>query len=205
MVSLNLEDAYYSNPVNPDHTKSFKLHWKRQLYKFLVLRPWFIFRSKKVTKLMKLPIATLRISGCIVAIYIDDLINAGLVFREYVDNIMASIELLNSLGFIIRPDKCTFIPKRNITFLGLTIHSRDIKISLTYQKKDTLWLPYQTLRNNPKQTIRCIARSIGIITSSLPKVKYEGSHFKHLKKDNLMHLKILKAQLMQKLSGGMKM
>lgn len=200
MVSLNLEDAYYSNPVNPDHTKSFKLHWKRQLYKFLVLRPWFIFRSKKLTKLMKLPIATLRINGCIVAIYIDDLINAGLVFREYVDNIMASIELLNSIGF----NKCTFMPKRNITFLGLTIHSRDIKISLTYQKKDTLWLPYQTLRNNPKQTIRCIARSIGIITSSLPKVKYEGSHFKHLKKDNLMHLKILKAQLMQKLSGGMK-
>ena len=45
---------------------------------------------------MKPPIATLRINGCIVAIYTHDLINVGATFQEIADNVMASVELLDS-------------------------------------------------------------------------------------------------------------
>ena len=50
---------------------------------------------------MKPPIATLRLGGHIIATYIDDLINVGLTFDECVKNVIASIKLLNSLGFVI--------------------------------------------------------------------------------------------------------
>ena len=55
-----------------------------------------------------IPVATLRLDGHIIAIYIDDLINVGFIFDKCVENVVTSIMLLNSLGFIIHPDKSTF-------------------------------------------------------------------------------------------------
>ena len=49
---------------------------------------------------------------------------------------MASLELWDSLGFIVHPDKYSFMPKQNITFLGFNINSKDTKISLINQKKE---------------------------------------------------------------------
>ena len=93
MVSLDLKDAYYVFPINPDYTKYLKFSWKGELYRFLVC---LSSRPRKFTKLMKPPIATLRINGCIVAIYTHDLINVGATFQEIADNVMASVELLDS-------------------------------------------------------------------------------------------------------------
>ena len=60
---------------------------------------------------MKPSIGTSRLDGHIIVIYFDDLINVGLTFDECVKNLTASIKLLNSLGFIIHPDKSMFLPK----------------------------------------------------------------------------------------------
>ena len=57
---------------------------------------------------MKPRIAILRFDDYINAIYIGDLINAGLTFDEHVENVITSIKLFNSLGFIIHPDKSIF-------------------------------------------------------------------------------------------------
>ena len=67
---------------------------------------------------MKLPIM---LDGHIIVIYIDDLINVGLTFDECAENVIASIRLLNSLGFIVHPDKSIFLPKEKIAFLGFNI------------------------------------------------------------------------------------
>ena len=84
---------------------------------------------------MKAPIAILRLDGHIIAIYVDDLINVGLTFDECVENLIASIKLLNSLGFIIYPDKSISLPKQEITFLGFNINSQKMEITLTETKK----------------------------------------------------------------------
>ena len=118
MASLDPKDIYYSLPIHPDHTKFLKFIWKNQLYKFLVLPNDLCCGPRKFTKLMKPPIATLRLDGHIITIYIDDLINVGLTFDECVENVIGSIELLNSLVFIIHPDKSIFLTKKKITFLG---------------------------------------------------------------------------------------
>ena len=80
LASSSLKDAYYSVPIHPDHTKSLKFIWKNQLYKFLVLPNGLCCGPRKFTKLMKPPIAILRLDGHIIAIYIDDLTNFGLTF-----------------------------------------------------------------------------------------------------------------------------
>ena len=88
LASLNLKDAYYSIPIHPDHTKFVKFIWKNQLCKFLVLPNNLSCSPRKFTKLMKAPIATLRLDGHIIAIYIDGLINVGLTFDECVENLI---------------------------------------------------------------------------------------------------------------------
>ena len=56
----------------------------------------FILKAKKIHQAHEPPVATLRINGYIVAIYTHDLINVGATFQESVDNVMASVELLDS-------------------------------------------------------------------------------------------------------------
>ena len=73
---------------------------------------------------MKPLIATFRFVGHIIANHLDDLINAGLRFDECVEDVATSIKLLNSLGFIIHPDKSIFLPKQEITFLGFNVNSQ---------------------------------------------------------------------------------
>ena len=192
LASLDLNDAYYSVPIHPDHTKFLKFIWKNKLYKFLVLPNGLCCGPRKVTKLMKPPIATLRLDGHIIAIYIDDLINDGLTFDECVENVITSIRLLNLLGFIIHPDKSIFLPKREITFLGFNINSQKMEITLTDTKKETLKACCSELLHKNNQTIRYLAKVIGLMTSSLPGVKYGAAHYKYLEQDKTNALKISK-------------
>ena len=176
-----LKNAYYSVPIHSDHTNFLKFIWKNQLYKFLVLPNGLCCGPRKFIKLIKLSIATLRLDGHIIAIDIDDLINIGLTFEKSVENVIASIKLLNSLGFIIHPDKCILLPKQEITFWGFSINSQKKEITCCSE------LPH---KNN--QTIRYVAKVIGLMTSSLAGVKYRAAHNKYLEKDKTNTLKIPK-------------
>ena len=51
---------------------------------------------------------------------------------------------------------------------------------------------------NSKANDRYIPWITGLITSSLPRIKYGGLHYKHLEKDKINALKKSKAHLMQK-------
>ena len=92
---------------------------------------------------MKPHIATLRLDGHIITIYIDDLLYLGLILDECVKNFITSITLLNSLGFIIHPDESIFLPKQEITFLGFNINSKKMKATLTDTKEETLKASYR--------------------------------------------------------------
>ena len=61
------------------------------MYKFLVVPSCLCCGPRKFTKLMKPPIATLRLDGHFIAIYFDDLINVGLIFDEFAENIIILI------------------------------------------------------------------------------------------------------------------
>ena len=123
---MDLKNAYYQVRIHPDHIKFLKFIWKNQFYKFLVLSKGLEVRygPRKFTKLMEPPIAILRLDSKIIAIYIDDLINVGPPFDKCVKNVI-TINVLNSLGFVIHPDtKPLLLPKQETTFLGININSK---------------------------------------------------------------------------------
>ena len=72
------EECLLRCTIHPHHTKFLSFIWKNQLYKFLVLPNGLCCGPRKFTKLMKPPIASLRIDGHIIEIYIDDLKSVGL-------------------------------------------------------------------------------------------------------------------------------
>ena len=162
------------------------------MYKFIVVPYGLCCGPRKFTELMKPPIATLRLDGHFIAICIDDLINVGLTYDACVKNVIASIKLLNSLGFIIHPDKSIFLPKQEITFLGFNINSQKMGITLIDTKNKTLKGYYSEMLHKNNQTIRYVEEVIGLMTSSLPGVKYGVAHYKYLEQDKTNAFKISK-------------
>ena len=109
----------------------------------------------------------------------------------------SSIKLLNSLGFIIHPDKSIFLPIQDILFLRFNITSQKMEIALTDTKKETLKACCKELLHKNNQTIRYVAKVIGLMTSRLPGVKYGADHYKYLEQDEPNALKISKGCLMR--------
>ena len=179
LASLDLEDAYYSIPIHQVHTKFLIFIWKNQLYKSLVVPNGLCCGPRKFKKMMKSPKCTLRLDGHIIVIYIDDLINVGLTFDECVENVVISIKLLSSLGFIIHPDQYLFLPKQEITFLGFNINPQKMEITFTDTKKETLKACCSELLHKNNQTIAYVAKVIDLMTLHFPGVKYGAAHYKY--------------------------
>ena len=68
LASTDLKDVYHSVPIHTDYMKNLKFFWKRQLHKLFFLRNGLCNGPRKFTKLMKSPIAILRMEGHIIAI-----------------------------------------------------------------------------------------------------------------------------------------
>ena len=138
MAKLDIKDAYYSIPIHKDDQKLLKFLHKGTLYKFLALPNGYTEGPRKFTKVLKPPMSVLRKKGVNVADYIDDLITMSKSqFRCY-DNIAIIIKTLDELGFVIHPDKSVFTPSQEIEYLGFVIDSRDMTVTLTQAKKQTI-------------------------------------------------------------------
>ena len=87
-------------------------------------------------------------------------------------NVVDTLKLFDSLGFIIHPVKSLFIPTQTITFLGFILDSRNMAVSLTQQKQLKLKNACLHIIKVKKPTIRLIAQLLGLMTSSFHGVMY---------------------------------
>ena len=88
MASIHLKDAYYSVKIVPSSQKFLNFCYKNQLYKFTAFPNGPSTCPRKFTKLLKPPLAWLRINGHIVIAYIDDLYLQGKSFEECMHTII---------------------------------------------------------------------------------------------------------------------
>ena len=72
-------------------------------------------------KLLKPVFASLNELGYELSVYVDDSLLLAQTFQECFDNVLATISLLQALGFVIHPIKSIFIPTQKTTFLGFEI------------------------------------------------------------------------------------
>ena len=190
MASIDLKDAYYSVKIDPSSQKFLKFCYKNQLYKFTAFPNGLSTCPRKFTKLLKPPLAWLRINGHIVIAYIDDLYLQGKSFEECMHTIIQTLKILESLGFVIHPDKSNFIPCQKLLFLGFVINSKTMTVTLTHEKIMNLKdLIQQALACANSIKIRSIAQIIGHIIASLPAVQYGALYYRQLDRDKTQALK----------------
>ena len=114
MASVDLKNAYYSVPIHEEYQKYLKFLWEYPL-KFIAMPNGYGPAMRAFTKLMK-PLSFLRSEGYLSVMYVDDCYLQGDSFTKCAENVIRTIEILESLGFYIKRDKSEIIPKQQITF-----------------------------------------------------------------------------------------
>jgi hypothetical protein len=190
MASIDLKDAYYSVQIDQEHQKFLKFCYGNTLFKFTVFPNGLSTCPRKFTKLLKPPLAWLRINGHIIIAYIDDLYLQGKSFAECMHTIVQTMKLLEHLGFVVHPDKSVFIPSQSLTFLGFTINSKTMTITLTKEKIEKLKdLIKEALASPQKIKIRTVAKIIGHMVASLSAVLYGALYYRNIDRDKTNALK----------------
>jgi hypothetical protein len=190
MASIDLKDAYYSVQIDQEHQKFLKFCYGNTLFKFTVFPNGLSTCPGKFTKLLKPPLAWLRINGHIIIAYIDDLYLQGKSFAECMHTIVQTMKLLEHLGFVVHPDKSVFIPSQGLTFLGFIINSKTMTITLTKEKIEKLKdLIKEALASPQKIKIRTVAKIIGHMVASLSAVLYGALYYRNIDRDKTNALK----------------
>ena len=180
LASIDIKDAFYSVPINEDHKKYLKFAWNGKLFQFCAMPNGYCDAMRIFTKILKPVFATLREQGYESVIYVDDSLLQGETFQECLDNIMATLECQESLGFVIHPDKSIFIPTQEIIFLGFIINTRDMTVRLTVEKKEKIIGLGIGLLKTKNFTIRMISSFIGNLTASFEAVPEGRLYYRHL-------------------------
>ena len=115
MASVGLKDAYYSVPIHEEYQKHLKFRWEYPL-KFIAMPNGYGPAMRAFTKLTKPLFSFLRSEGYLSVIYVDDCYVQNDLFTKCAENVIRTIEILESLGFYIKRDKSEIIPKQQITF-----------------------------------------------------------------------------------------
>lgn len=183
MASVDLKDAYYSVPIAVSDQKYLK---------FTCFPNGLAFCPRKFTKLMKPAYSVLRQLGHINSPYIDDSYLQGGSYEECLANVLDTVKMFLSLGFILHPQKSVFIPTQKLVFLGFVLDSVQMKIYLTNEKVDKLKSICTKLIKAKETTIREVSRALGYMVSSFPGVMYGPLYFRQLEREKTLALRYSK-------------
>ena len=183
MASIDIKDAYYSVPVADSDQKYLKFEWHDTLYKFSCFPNGLALCPRKFTKLLKPVYCYLRKNGHLSSGYIDDSYLQGDGFSDCLTNVVDTIKLFDTLGFIIHPDKSIFIPTQVLTFLGFILDSRNMTICLTPEKQVKLVNACQNVLSESTPSVRTVAQLLGLMISSFLGVMYGPLHYRRLDMD----------------------
>ena len=100
MVSLALENPYYSIPVAADHQRFLKFTWCGHVYKFSCMVMGLTWTPFWFTKIMKVVFSHLRKQGFISSRYLDDIFLLGISKQACAENVQVMKALLTELGYL---------------------------------------------------------------------------------------------------------
>ena len=136
MAKVDIKDAYYSIPILPEHHKYVKSILEEN---FINLRAFqMIFAQFHAGQFTKTPsfLSKFTASYCN-RVYWWFNYN-GQKFFDCERNIKLIETLLDSLGFVVHPDKSIFVPARLIEYLGFAIDFQSMTIFLKGKKKASI-------------------------------------------------------------------
>ena len=190
MAVLDLKDAYYSVPINPQHRKFLRFQFNGSLYEFTCLPNGLSSAPRVFTKLMKPVYTTLRSKGYLIVGYIDDILLLAKTPHELAQVVAETIALLKSLGFTIHESKCVTTPSQVAKFLGFLLNSQDMIISMIPEKAAIIKSKCLNLAQlKGPIPIRDVASVVGLMVSAFEGVQYAPLFYRSLENDKTYALK----------------
>ena len=120
-------------------------------------------------------------------------------FAKLEKNIKSTVTLLDSLGFVVHPDKPIFSPARSIEYLGFITDSQSINIYLTQKKKASMKQLCQEVLQGEFLNIRKTAKLLRKFTSSFPAVCFGPLHYRSLEHNKILELKFANGRFDRKM------
>ena len=189
MATIDLKDAFFIIPIHKKYRKFLRFSFQGNLYEFCCL-PFGLCTAPFVfTKILKPVAQILRSKGYLSVFYLDDLLLLGNTKIECKENVRHTINLLNSLGFILNEEKCNFEPSHICKFLGFNFDSQKLCISLPDEKRKAIQNLLIKFRNKSQCKIREWAQLIGVLIAACPGTKYGLLYTKNLEKCKYLALR----------------
>ena len=179
LASIDIKDAFYSVRVCDSHKKYLRFMWDGQPYQFRSMPNGYVDAMRMFTKLLKPVLSSLRKMGYESVIYVDDLLLQGDTYKECLKNVLATLDALRELGFVIHIDKSVLIPTRILIFLGFIINTIDMTVTLTDEKKIKIITMAKGLRCR-NITCRMISSFIGNLTAAFEGIPEGRLYYRHL-------------------------
>ena len=180
MIKVDLKDAYFSVPVSQEHQKFLRFRWQGKLFQFHCL-PFGLGPAPRIfTKIMKPIIAFLRRLGVRVIVYLDDMILLNQDKEGLLRDRNSLLYLLMQLGFAINWKKSFLIPTRNLDFLGFTVDTVKMTLSLPTDKVDKIIKKCRKLLSARTVKVRELAEMVGLLTSSVKAILPAPLHYRHM-------------------------
>ena len=94
--------------------------------------------------------------------YIDDSWLMGPVWDDCAKNVVYTVKLLDTLGFVVQPETSVFIPTQKLVFLGFILGSVSMLVYLTPEKALKLKQATTNLFNCKNPTIKEVAKVLDL-------------------------------------------
>lgn len=111
-------------------------------------------------------VAVLRLKGVIIIIFIDDILVLGITFEECSVSVKMVLDLLNHLGFIIKPEKCTLTPSTKFTYLGCVWDTVLWRVGVKEKREIAIRKAASDILESESVSVRKFARLLGKIRST---------------------------------------
>ena len=123
--------------------------------------------------------------------FVDD----SIVYSQTKDNLLKSIEVtqevLTKAGFLINLEKSQLVPTQQIEFLGFYIDTVEFTVSITREKRKSIYTLVSNVLKNPSQkiSIRHLVKIIGKIVATFPASEEAPLHYRILDRFKVKCLK----------------
>ena len=176
LAKLDLKDAYFTVPLAETSKKYLRFIWNEVVYEFQCLCFGLSSAPRVFTKILKPVISLLRRNGIRLLIYLDDFLIVNSSQDGLISDIRTVTHILESLGFIINVKKSILEPTHSLEFLGLTLDSVNLTLSVPRDKIALISKKAKILSATNSVSVRDLAKFLGL-TNSICRALLPGKLF----------------------------
>ena len=188
-MQTEFEDAYFSVSLNLASRKFVRFLWSGKLHNFVRLCFGLDPAPRIFRKLLKIPVSVLHRLHILIIIYLDDMLLIGHTIDETLMARDTVILLLQQLGFVLNLKKLVLTPTQRIEFLGVTVDSLIMSLSLPEKKVSKVQKQWRELLQKTQVLILELTKLIGLLSSTIQAVLPAQNNFSYLEQKQIQALK----------------